>query len=95
MKLSFINNQVRVDMMEHLRKLAKDFGEELTDAVTPARNNLKSIDPKSPLVDEKKKAVSQHIHANHARLSKRTKRSPTDRVFPLPVCQRARKIGLC
>ena len=34
MKLSFINKQVRVDTMEHLRKSVIDFGEELTGAAT-------------------------------------------------------------
>ena len=42
-------------MIEYLHEAAKDFGEELTGLVTPARNNLKSVDPKSPLVNENKR----------------------------------------
>ena len=55
MKLSFVNKKVRFDMIEYLHEAAKDFGEELTGLVTPARNNLKSVDPKSPLVNENKR----------------------------------------
>ena len=41
MKLSFINKKVKVDMREHSNKAMNDFGEEINDTATPARNHLK------------------------------------------------------
>ena len=42
-------------MREHQCKATIDFGEEHSGTVTPARNNLETIDPKSRPADEKKR----------------------------------------
>ena len=90
MKLSFVNNQVRVCVRECLRKAAIDFGEELTGEVTPVRNNLKSFDPKSPPADENKRKPSHIIVVLTMCISQRGRRN-----LQLDVSFLSKRVKVC
>ena len=55
-QLKFNDKKVNIEMREWLSKAVNDFGEiGLTEVATPAKINLKIIDPRSPMTDEERR----------------------------------------